>query len=172
MVAPFTPQACQKLHAFLQRHRLAVLSSIGPDGEAQSALVNIAVTPKLEIIFETTCETRKFGNIERDPRVSLVIGWDGPETVQYQGLAMRPDGPQRQQARDAFVGTFPRKESDELWPGNSYFLITPQWLRFSSYYRPRFIEEYQVATPILPPSGLCARLKARLQDRLGAKDVR
>jgi len=171
MTDTVTPQVREKLHAFLQRHRLAVLSSIGPDGEAQSALVNIAVTPELEIIFETTCETRKFANIERDPRVSLVIGWDGPETVQYQGMATRPDGPQRQRARDAFVGAFPRKENDEFWPGNSYFLIKPQWLRFSSYYRPRHIEEYQVTKPVLPQTGLCARLKARLQESLGAKEA-
>jgi hypothetical protein len=165
MATAFTPQACQKLHAFLKRHRLAVLSSTGPDGAAQSALINIAVTPELEIIFETTCETRKFDNIERDSRVSLVIGWDGPETMQYQGVAKRPDGQQRQRARDVFVGAFPRKENDEFWPGNTYFLVTPHWLRFSSYYRPRFVEEYQFVLPEMHPPGLCARLKGRLGVR-------
>jgi len=171
MAEMFTPQAHEKLHAFLQRHRLAVISSIGRDGEPQSALVNITVTPDLEVIFETTCATRKFDNIERDPRVSLVIGWDGPETLQYQGLATRPDGQQRQRARDVFVAAFPRKENDEFWPGNAYFFVTPQWLRFSSYYRPRFVEEYQLTVPNFPPQGLCARLKARLQETLGSKET-
>jgi len=163
MAAPLTPDAKARLHAFLSGHRLAVLASVGPQGEPQSALINIAVTPELEIVFETTSETRKFLNIERDPRVSLVIGWDGQETVQYEGLAAQPDGRRGDMARQTFIRTFPSRENDELWPGNSYFLVTPVWLRFSSYYRPRFSEEYALAPPPPPPrAGFLTRLKARL----------
>ena len=76
---------------------------------------------------------------------------------------MRPEGKARERARDVFVAAFPQKESDEYWPGNSYFLVRPRWLRFSSYYRPRWMEEYVLGTPDEKPQTLCARLKARFQ---------
>jgi len=129
----------------------------GPDG-VRAALMNIAVTPELEIVFETTCYTRKFASLERDPRIALVIGWDGQETLQYEGMATRPDGRRLELARDTFVAAFPRKAPDEHWPGNSYFLVRPCWLRFSSYYQPRFTEEYRLAERIAPARGWKARL--------------
>lgn len=150
-----------ELRDFIARHPLAVLASTSADGAPQAALINIAVTPALEIIFETTCETRKFANLERDPRAALVIG-SGQETLQYEGVADRPEGPAREQARDAFLAAFPEKAADENWPGNSYFRVRPQWLRFSSYYRPRSIAEYELEErkPVVP-SRLCW-LRARL----------
>lgn len=158
-----------QLLAFIRKQPLAVLSTSGPDGRPQSALMNMAVMPDLSLVFETTCETRKFANIERDPRVALVIGWDGPETLQYEGLAGRPDGRRLDAARDAYIAAFPRKAPDEHWPGNSYFVVRPCWLRFSSYFRPRFIEEYQLAdlpAPRLPGwRGLLRRLMGASASR-------
>jgi hypothetical protein len=149
------PEKMAELQDFIARHRLAVLASSSANGAPQAALVNIAVTPALEIIFETTCETRKFANLERDPRAALVIG-SGQETLQYEGLAMRPEGWAREAARDAFIAAFPDKAADENWPGNSYFLVRPQWLRFSSYYRPRAIAEYVLEErKAAEPSRLC-----------------
>ena len=160
----FTPEKKAQLHAFIARHPLAVLSWIAPDGPG-AALMNIAVTPELEIAFETTCYTRKFAQLERDGRVALVIGWEGPETLQYEGVAERPDGRRHELARDTFVSAFPRKASDEYWPGNRYFLVRPCWLRFSSYYRPRFTEEYRLAERQTPSrAGWRARFQRLLKE--------
>ena len=43
----------QLLFQFLDACGLGVLSSLGPMGAPQSALVGIAITPELEIIFDT-----------------------------------------------------------------------------------------------------------------------
>ena len=72
---------------FLEDCGLGVLSSIGPDGGPQSALVGIAVTPELEIVFDTVAASRKFANIGHDTRVAFVMGWQGEITVQYEGIA-------------------------------------------------------------------------------------
>jgi len=143
-----------ELASFIRRHHLGVISSIGAEGQPQAALVNLAVLPDLSLVFETTSETRKFGNIERDPRVALVIGCDGQETLQYEGLAEFPVGKRLELARETFIAAFPSKASDEHWPGNNYFLITPCWLRFSSYYRPRFVEEYRLAKQPSPTASV------------------
>ena len=142
-----------QLVEFIRKRRLGVITTIGPEGQPQAALINVAVLPDLSLVFETTSETRKFANIERDPRVALVMGWDGQETLQYEGLAAIPDGRRLEVARNAFIGTFPLKTPDEHWPGNNYYVVAPCWLRFSSYYRPRFIEEYRLAeqpAPVTP----------------------
>ena len=44
-------------------------------GAPQSALVGIAITPELEIIFDAVEKSRKFANIARDARVAFLIGW-------------------------------------------------------------------------------------------------
>ena len=75
----------QLLFEFLDGCELGVLSSLGPDGSPQSALVGIAVTPELEIIFDTIAKSRKFTNIARDSRVALVIGWQD-EDLKRLGL--------------------------------------------------------------------------------------
>ena len=46
--------ATRKFHAFIHARSLAVIATTGPDGKPEAALINIAVTPELEIIFETT----------------------------------------------------------------------------------------------------------------------
>jgi hypothetical protein len=145
-----SPARKTQLIAFIRDRHLAVISTTGPQGQPQAALINIAVLPDLSLVFETTSETRKSGNIERDPRVALVVGWDSQETLQYEGLAAIPSGRRMDQARDAFIAAFPRKGPDEHWPGNNYYLVTPCWLRFSSYYRPRFVEEYRLAPQPAP----------------------
>ena len=64
-----------------------MVSALGPDGAPQSALVGIAATPELEIVFDTVEKSRKFGNLAPDPRVAFAIGWQGEITVQYEGVA-------------------------------------------------------------------------------------
>jgi len=79
----------QLLFQFLDTCRLGVLSSLGPMGAPQSALVGIAVRPEPEIIFDTVEKSRKFANIARNPRVAFVICWQRKITVQYEGVARR-----------------------------------------------------------------------------------
>jgi pyridoxine/pyridoxamine 5'-phosphate oxidase len=75
------------LFEFLSRQRYGVLSSIADDGTPQSALVGIAVTRELEILFDTLASTRKYHNLVARPACSMVIGWDGEQTCQLDGVA-------------------------------------------------------------------------------------
>ncbi|WP_245313036.1 pyridoxamine 5'-phosphate oxidase family protein [Bradyrhizobium macuxiense] len=56
-----------ELLAFLRRHRLAVVSTVY-DGAPQAAVVGIAITDDLEIIFDTLTTSRKYRNLQADPR--------------------------------------------------------------------------------------------------------
>jgi len=81
-----------ELYGFLAAHTLGVLGSISADGAPQSALVGIAVTEDLEIVFDTLDSTRKYRNLTLNPKASLVVGWEGEKTVQLEGEASLPVG--------------------------------------------------------------------------------
>jgi hypothetical protein len=81
------------LHSFMARHRYGVVSSISGDDTPQSALVGIAISPELEIIVDTVKSSRKCPNLIARPNCSFVVGWAGEQTVQFEGIASEPNGP-------------------------------------------------------------------------------
>jgi predicted pyridoxine 5'-phosphate oxidase superfamily flavin-nucleotide-binding protein len=131
----------QELYDFIRARPLAVLATVSGDGAPEAALVGIAVTPDLELIFDTLDATRKFPNLKRDPRIAFVIGWDSEETLQYEGLADQPDGEALEQLKKIYFAAVPDGEARQDWPGLTYFRVRPRWVRFSSYYRPRRVDE-------------------------------
>ena len=80
-----------ELLAYLLSNRLGILGTLAPSGEPQAAIVGYAVTPDLEIIFDTLQTTRKYRNMTANPCVSFTVGntvGRGDErTVQYEGVA-------------------------------------------------------------------------------------
>jgi hypothetical protein len=138
-----------RLFQFLDGCRLGVVSSLGADGGPQSALVGMAVTPELEIIFDTVAKSRKFRNIARDPRVAFVIGWQGEVTVQYEGVARRISSTELGPLHEIYFGKFPEGPARLKWEGITYFVVTPKWIRYSDYNQspPEIVEFEEFAEP-------------------------
>ncbi|WP_027581126.1 pyridoxamine 5'-phosphate oxidase family protein [Bradyrhizobium sp. Ai1a-2] len=133
-----------ELLAFLQKHRLAVVSTIGA-ASPQAAVVGIAVTDALEIIFDTLTTSRKYTNLRADPRVALVIGWDAEQTVQYEGIADLPAGAELDACKQIYFATWPDGRAREQWPDIAYIRIRPHWVRYSDFaMTPPRIEEMKV----------------------------
>jgi len=132
----------QLLFQFLDTCRLGVLSSLGLMGAPQSALVGIAVTPELEIIFDTVEKSRKFANIARDPRVAFVICWQGEITVQYEGVAWRISSTALSPYHEIYYRKFTDGPSRLKWEGITYYVVTPKWIRYSDYHQtpPEIVE--------------------------------
>ena len=118
---------------FMDSCSLGVVSTVGPDGAPQSALVGIATTPEVEIIFDTVEKSRKFGNLMRDARASLVAGWQGEITVQYEGIAHCISSSELGQYHQTYFRKFPDGPARLKWEGITYFVITPRWVRYSDY---------------------------------------
>ena len=53
-----------ELYAFLRKHRLAVISTIGA-ASPQAAVIGIAVTPALDIIFDTLTDVAQICQFAR-----------------------------------------------------------------------------------------------------------
>jgi hypothetical protein len=130
------------IYDFIAKEKLGVLSSLSPEGTVQSALVGIAVTPKLEIIFDTLDSTRKFRNLTQQLRCSFVIGWTGEITVQFEGEAWLPAGSELERYRQIYFSTWPDGPTRLAWPGLTHVVVRPTWVRYSDFaQRPPLIEE-------------------------------
>jgi len=131
-----------KIYEFLKQHKLAVLSSVSPSGKPQSAVVGIAVSENLRIIFDTLDRSRKYANIVQNPNVSLVIGWDNETTVQYEGIAELLAGPTADHYREIYYEVYPDgRDRAANWAGLVHFKVSPKWIRYSNFNGPVLIEE-------------------------------
>ncbi len=131
------------VHRFISERKLAVLASLSASRLPQSALVGIAVTPELEIIFDTVKSSRKYPNLISNPACSFVIGWEGEVTVQYEGEAKELEGEEQDRYKKVYFQTWPDGPSRESWPGIAYFVVRPRWIRYSDFdRRPPLIEEF------------------------------
>jgi len=130
-----------ELLPFLQKHRLGIQSTVSPSGDPQAAVVGIAVTPELEIVFDTIDTTRKCRNLRNDPRIAFVIGWDQEITVQLEGIADEPTGAERDRILAAYFIPYPDGRERLKWPGITHFRVRPTWIRYSDFNIPNGITE-------------------------------
>ncbi len=131
------------LFAFLASKPYAVISTLAENGTPQSALIGIAVTSDLEIIFDTLSTTRKVANLRVSPCCSLVIGWEDEQTLQYEGTAFFPSGPDLSRYQAVYFARWPDGRARLSWPGISHIVIRPSWLRYSDFnQQPPAIEEF------------------------------
>jgi len=72
----------------LNRHPFAVVSTIGPNGFPQSAVVEFSQNKSLDIFFDTFRDSRKYRNLKANGQVSLVIGADEGKTLQRRVLQL------------------------------------------------------------------------------------
>jgi hypothetical protein len=121
------------LHSFLVRYRYGVVSSLSSQGSPQSALVGIAVTPELEIVFDTVKSSRKYPNLIQRPSCSMVVGWSGEQTAQMEGTAFEPKDLELRRYQDVYFATWPDGPERLSWPGIAYFVVRPKWIRYSDY---------------------------------------
>ena len=131
------------LFAFVAGCKLGVLGTTGPAGTPQSSLVGIAVSPQMEIIFDTVKSSRKYSNLSARPACSFAIGWAGEQTVQLEGIAeeLKPPGLERYQ--EIYFKAWPDGPARLTWPGIVYFVVRPAWIRYSDFdQNPPLIREF------------------------------
>jgi hypothetical protein len=135
----------EELFRFMSGCKLGVLGTIGPEGDPQSALVGIAVTSDLEIVFDTVMSSRKYGNLVARPRCSFALGWSGEQTVQYEGVAGELGGDERARYQRVYFEAWPDGPTRLDWPGIVYFVVRPRWIRYSDFDRnPPLIQEWEL----------------------------
>lgn len=131
------------VYHFLAKETLGVLGTLSAEGRPQSALVGVAVTPQLEIVFDTVKSSRKYRNLTMNPAASFAIGWAGECTVQLEGDAHQPEGSELELYQQVYFARWPDGPARLSWPGITYFVVRPRWIRYSDFnQRPPLIEEF------------------------------
>jgi general stress protein 26 len=126
----------EALLEFMRSEKYAVQTSISPSGVPQAAVVGIAVTDRLEVVFDTLASSRKAPNLRANPAIALVIGGtrDGDErTVQYEGTADEPSGAELDLLLAVYYERFPEGPERRSWPGLIYVRVKPTWIRYSNF---------------------------------------
>ncbi|HEX4662299.1 MAG TPA: pyridoxamine 5'-phosphate oxidase family protein [Candidatus Saccharimonadales bacterium] len=136
-----------KILNFLRTQTMATISTIALGSlQPESALIAFTQTDDLEIIFESFVNTRKWKNLQHNPRAALVIGWDTKNhiTVQYEGVATAvPDSETERYIQLFLAKDTPCTEIFLRDPRVRLFKVVPQWIRYSDYtdQHPKVIEE-------------------------------
>lgn len=109
----------------LRDNRLMAIATLRPDGWPHSTMVSYA-NEDILLYFIVSRQGQKFANIERDDRVSLVIGRDfhDPSTIKALSIAARAsevrDPEQRQRAVKLLLDRHPGlKKLERPEPGHS-----------------------------------------------------
>ena len=121
---------------FMRLEKFAVQSSVSPTGVPQAAVVGIAVSEDLEIVFDTLRDSRKATNLRDNPAIAFAIGGthdDTTRTVQYEGIADTPSGDELRRVREVYFDVFPDGRERLSWPGIIHVRVKPTWIRYSNY---------------------------------------
>jgi pyridoxine/pyridoxamine 5'-phosphate oxidase len=120
--------------AFMRAQKHGCLATVSDGGEPQAAVVGYAVSDALELVFDTLGDTRKAQNLRKRPGCALTM-WseDEKRTVQYEGVADEPKGPELERVKALYFATFPDGREREKWPGITWFRIKPRWVRSSDF---------------------------------------
>lgn len=129
---------------FLDSEKLGVLATVGEDGAPEAALMGVVATPELELIFDTVKSSRKYPNLKNNPRAAFVIGCSTEVTVQYEGIAEELARESLAKYKKIYFAKFTDGPLRESWPGITYFVVRPKWVRYCDYNpATRRIEEHK-----------------------------
>jgi general stress protein 26 len=130
---------------YLRKHRFAVISSCAPDGAPQGALVGIASTDSLELIFDTVTSSRKHENLSRDRRVAVTFSGPDEQTLQLEGVALpvSTSGSGDAAYREAYYRAWPDGRDRLKWTNLCYWRIVPCWARYSDFSLGPLIAEFR-----------------------------
>lgn len=135
-----------ELLSFLRRHRYAVQASVSPTGAPQAALVGVAVSDDLDIVFDTLATSRKAVNLASRGNIALVFGSTAPDasrSVQIEGTAHLLTVSAHDQLVALYLSLFPDGVERQASPDLIYLRVRPHWIRDSDFtVTPPRIEEW------------------------------
>jgi pyridoxamine 5'-phosphate oxidase-like protein len=108
----------EDLFGFIKEQWFAVLSTVNENNSPEAALVGIAVTPDLEIVFDTLKTSRKYANLRANAAAAFVVGCTGDKTLQYEGTASEPTARNWRAVRKCILRSFQTARAEK--PGRRF----------------------------------------------------
>jgi len=131
-----------ELLEFMRANPLVTLATVSPGGAPSAAMLAVAVSDRFELMFDTLGTSRKFRNLQKNPRIAVVFGAAGAyrggghdeRTVQFEGMADIPRGEELELVRERiYFKQFPDGRARLKWPHIEYVRVRPVWMRYSDY---------------------------------------
>lgn len=118
---------------WLRPQPFAVVATTHGDASPQAAVVGVAVTAALELVFDTLTASRKYENLRRGDGRCAVVVWRDAATLQLEGIADEPTGDERARLVAHYLAAFPDGHARAALPTIAYFRIRPTWIRWSDF---------------------------------------
>ena len=132
-----SPEQKEKIIKLLENNRFGVIATYPTelDRAPESAVVAISYTLNLEIVFGSFNTTRKNKNLERNSKISIVVGWDNTlkQTLQMEGEAFKILGAERIKLEEAHCQRNIESNHFRNDQRQEYFKIKPYWIRYSDF---------------------------------------
>jgi len=125
-----------QLLSFMRQQLYAVQASVSANGAPQAALVGVVISDQFEVFFDTLGTSRKATNLRRVPALALVFGStaaDCARTIQYEGIADEPTGPELERLLELYFAAFPDGRARRTLPDIAYVRVRPTWIRYSDF---------------------------------------
>lgn len=118
---------------FMSQHQECVVATVGQNLQPEAATVGFSCDENFKIMIATNQSTRKAKNLSENQKIAIVIGFDGPKTVQIEGEVQVADRESLKSRINFHLESVPRAKDFDGEEGQTYYLITPTWLRFTDY---------------------------------------
>lgn len=125
----------------LKQQTHMVLATTNKQENPQAALVGFGEAEDLSLIFGTDKTTRKYQNIQHNPHVACVIGYDEKISVQYEGTVSLFEEEELKKYKQYYFTKTPSSKKYETYENQIYLKITPTWIRYTNYNQPKQIFE-------------------------------
>lgn len=131
----------QTASQFLKTHQTCVIATVGIDDDPEAATIGFSHDDQWTFFIGTNDKSRKYANLKANPKCALVVGFEGTETVQIEGIAVEAD---EQTIKDRLPSHLDKVEAAHRFvdqPGQTWFVVTPSWLRHTDFTLPEPIFE-------------------------------
>lgn len=134
-------QILQTASEYLKTMETCVIATAGADGQPEAATIGFSHDDSFVILFGTNRSTRKYANLKANPKCALVVGFESPQTVQIEGIAEEVDAADIADRLQQHTNKVPAAKRFAEQEGQTWFFITPTWLRHTNYAAPEPVLE-------------------------------
>jgi general stress protein 26 len=124
-------QVKEKIKDIFASHQLVVISTLDSENnKPESALIAFAEKDDFSLFFGTSNLSRKYANLQKNNKVSFVIGWDKEVgSVQYEGIARELTDEEAVHCSELMALKNKQTEKYVVRSDQRYFHVTPTWIR-------------------------------------------
>jgi len=121
----------EQVSEFLANSKTCTIATVDGNGHPMAATVGFSHGDKFEILIATNEQTHKFKNILINPNVAIVVGFEMPYTVQYEGVAKACTAEELGNRLEKHFEKVPNAKKFAGSLGQKYILVSPKWMRFT-----------------------------------------